>query len=105
MLLRKDNINLNGEIIGGLPEGRRTEVMIDAIGGSNDPLIIQFYSISRRYRAASIQAKARQLITQIAQRNNWTEDELADRTIPTAGLDDSGVLTLDYGERSFTAKN
>ncbi|HIE5768379.1 TPA: DUF4132 domain-containing protein [Proteus mirabilis] len=81
------------------------EAMIDAIGSSNDPIIIQFLlSISRRYRAASIQAKARQLITQIAQRNNWTEDELADRTIPTAGLDDSGVLTLDYGERTFTAK-
>ncbi|WIF73321.1 DUF4132 domain-containing protein [Proteus vulgaris] len=81
------------------------EAMIDAIGGSNDPIIIQFLlSISRRYRAASIQTKARQLITQIAQRNNWTEDELADRTIPTAGLDDSGVLTLDYGERTFTAK-
>lgn len=81
------------------------EAMIDAIGQSNDPIIIQFLlSISRRYRAASIQAKARQLITQIAQRNHWTEDELADRTIPTAGLDDSGVLTLDYGERTFTAK-
>lgn len=81
------------------------EAMIDAIGGSNDPIIIQFLlSISRRYRAASIQTKARLLITQIAQRNNWTEDELADRTIPTAGLDDSGVLTLDYGERTFTAK-
>lgn len=81
------------------------EAMIEAIGASNDPIIIQFLlSISRRYRAASIQAKARQLITQIAQRNNWTEDELADRTIPTAGLDDSGVLTLDYGERTFTAK-
>lgn len=81
------------------------EAMIDAIGQSNDPIIIQFLlSISRRYRAASIQAKARLLITQIAQRNNWTEDELADRTIPTAGLNDSGVLTLDYGERTFTAK-
>lgn len=81
------------------------EAMIEAIGGSNDPIIIQFLlSISRRYRAPSIQSKAHQLITQIAQRNHWSEDELADRTIPTAGLDDTGVLVLDYGERTFTAK-
>lgn len=86
---------------------RRAQIdaMIEALGASNDPIIIQFLlSLSRRYRAASIQAKARQLIIQIAQRNNWTEDELADRTIPTAGLDDSGILILDYGDRTFTAK-
>lgn len=43
------------------------------------------------------------MVESIAERNGWTTDELADRTISTAGLDDNGVLTLDYGERTFTA--
>ncbi|WP_374447478.1 DUF4132 domain-containing protein [Providencia sp.] len=81
------------------------EAMIDAVATSNDPLIIQLLlSLSRRYRTASVQEKARGLVAQIAERNGWSADELADRTIPTAGMDESGVLALEYGDRTFTAK-
>nr|WP_306423601.1 DUF4132 domain-containing protein [Proteus terrae] len=81
------------------------EAMIDAVASSNDPIIIQLLlSLSRRYRTASVQEKARNLVTQIAERNGWSADELADRTIPTAGFDDTGTLVLEYGERIFTAK-
>ena len=81
------------------------EAMIDAVATSNDPLIIQLLlSLSRRYRTASVQEKARGLVAQIAERNGWSADELADRTIPTAGMDETGVLVLEYGDRTFTAK-
>lgn len=81
------------------------EAMIDAVATSNDPLIIQLLlSLSRRYRTASVQEKARGLVAQIAERNGWSADELADRTIPTAGMDETGVLALEYGDRTFTAK-
>lgn len=40
----------------------------------------------------------------IAQRNGWSADELADRTIPTAGMDETGTIVLEYGDRTFTAK-
>ncbi|MDB9566586.1 DUF4132 domain-containing protein [Providencia rettgeri] len=81
------------------------EAMIDAVATSNDPLIIQLLlSLSRRYRTASVQEKARGLVAQIAERNGWSADELADRTIPTAGMDETGILALEYGDRTFTAK-
>ncbi|WP_265694063.1 DUF4132 domain-containing protein [Providencia rustigianii] len=81
------------------------EAMIDAIAVSNDPLIIQLLlSLSRRYRTTSVQEKARGLVAIIAQRNGWSADELADRTIPTAGMDETGTLVLEYGDRTFTAK-
>ncbi|EKT62984.1 DUF4132 domain-containing protein [Providencia burhodogranariea] len=81
------------------------EAMIDAVSVSNDPLIIQLLlSLSRRYRTASVQEKARGLVSEIAQRNGWSDDELADRTIPTAGMDETGTLVLEYGERTFTAR-
>ncbi|WP_181415232.1 DUF4132 domain-containing protein [Gilliamella apicola] len=80
------------------------EALLEALGNSDDPLIIQLLlSLARRYRTTSIQEKARLLVENIAQRNSWTTDQLADRTISTAGLDDDGQLILDYGERTFIA--
>ncbi|WP_176702954.1 DUF4132 domain-containing protein [Gilliamella apicola] len=80
------------------------EAMLDPLANSDDPMIIQLLlSLARRYRTASIQEKARYLVERIAERLGWTTDELADRTISTAGLDDNGLLNLDYGERTFIA--
>ncbi|AOA57357.1 DUF4132 domain-containing protein [Acinetobacter larvae] len=80
------------------------EAMLNALSLSNDPLIIQLLlGLSRRYRTASVQTLANQLVSDIAARNDWSSDELADRTIPTAGLDENGILQIDYGSRQFTA--
>lgn len=86
------------------PRRSQIEAMISALSLSNDPLIIQLLlSLSRRYRTASVQTLANILVSEIAERNQWSSDELADRTIPTAGLDENGVLNLQYGSRQFTA--
>ncbi|TCM61808.1 HEAT repeat protein [Acinetobacter calcoaceticus] len=80
------------------------EAMINALSLSNDPLIIQLLlGLSRRYRTTSVQNLANALVSEIAERNHWSNDELADRTIPTAGLDEKGILHLDFGSRQFTA--
>lgn len=86
------------------PRRSQIEAMISALSLSNDPLIIQLLlSLSRRYRTTSVQNLATVLVTEIAERNQWSNDELADRTIPTAGLDENGILNLEYGTRLFTA--
>ena len=80
------------------------EAMLEPLVNSDDPMVIQLLlSLARRYRTASIQEKARYLVESIAERSGWTTDELTDRTISTAGLDDNGLLILDYGERTFIA--
>ncbi len=85
------------------PRRSQIEAMLEAVAGGNDPVVIQLLlGLSRRYRTASVQEKARTLVQQIAERNAWTQDQLADRTIPTAGLDDTGTLALQYGDRVFT---
>ncbi|GKW11572.1 hypothetical protein PEC301899_18540 [Pectobacterium carotovorum subsp. carotovorum] len=87
------------------PRRSQIEAMISAVAISDDPIIIQLLlSLSRRYRTAAIQEKARELVKEIADRNGWSADELADRTIPTAGMDETGTLVLEYGERIFTAR-
>lgn len=60
-------------------------------------------AIGKRFRTKGIQEEAVKQAQLLAERNDWTLDELADRTIPTGGLDDDGVLELSFGERSFSA--
>ncbi len=60
-------------------------------------------SVANRFRTKGIQEEAQRLCQLLAERKGWTMDELADRTIPTAGLDESGAMELDYGARHFTA--
>jgi hypothetical protein len=61
-------------------------------------------AVGNRFRTKGIQEEALRQCQLLAERKGWTMDELADRTIPTAGLDEDGVLELDYGTRTFSAK-
>jgi hypothetical protein len=60
-------------------------------------------AIGSRFRTKGLQEEAVRQAGTLAERKGWTVDELADRTIPTAGFDDDGVLELPYGPRAFTA--
>lgn len=61
-------------------------------------------SIGSRFRTKSFQEEAARQARALAERRDWTLDELADRTIPTAGFDEDGNLELSYGERVFSAR-
>lgn len=79
------------------------EALLEAAAASDDPAVLQLLlGVSRSHRAASIQEKALALVQEIARHRGWTPDELADRTIPSAGLDDTGSLALPLGDRVFT---
>ncbi len=59
-------------------------------------------SVADRFKQKSVQAHAAALIDGVAERNGWTAAQLADRTIPTGGLDADGTLDLDCGnERTY----
>ena len=60
-------------------------------------------SVANRFRTKGIQEEALRQCEMLAERKGWTMDELADRTIPTASLDETGAMELDYGSRKFTA--
>lgn len=61
-------------------------------------------SIARRHRTNGVQVLAQALVERLADERGWTTDELADRTIPTAGLDERGILDLEIGSRLYQAK-
>jgi len=83
----------------------QVEALITAASVNDDPAAIQLViGVARRHKMATVQAKATELVEALATRKGWTADELADRTIPSAGFDDTGVLNLDYGPRQFTGR-
>ncbi len=61
-------------------------------------------SIGSRFRTKSFQEEATKQAEALADRKGWTLAELADRTIPSAGFDETGTLELNYGMRVFEAK-
>jgi hypothetical protein len=87
--------------------GHRTAqgmALIALLAWVNDPNATQLVlAVGSRFRTKGIQEEAVRQAAALAERNGWTVDELADRTIPTAGFDDAGLLELTYGPRTFTA--
>jgi len=61
-------------------------------------------AIGSRFRTKSFQEEATRQAEALAERKGWTLAELADRTVPSAGFDETGALELSFGPRSFTAR-
>ena len=61
-------------------------------------------AIGSRFRTKSFQEEATRQAEALAERKGWTLAELADRTVPSAGFDEAGLLELSYGSRVFTAR-
>lgn len=77
--------------------------LLQMLSWIEDNAAIQYLlSVANRFRTRSIQKEAAKLIQAIAERHQWTPEELGDRTIPTAGFSPAQTLTLDYGSRQFT---
>ncbi|GAA0929656.1 hypothetical protein GCM10009554_12190 [Kribbella koreensis] len=80
------------------------KALIAMLGWIDHPSATQLMlSIGSRFRTKSFQEEAAKQAQALAERKGWSLNELADRTIPTAGFGDDGVIELSYGERVFTA--
>jgi|GEM_PF-231125 len=61
-------------------------------------------AIGNRFRTKSFQDEAMRQVELLAARKGWSVSELADRTIPSAGFDETGEMELPYGGRTFVAR-
>ena len=73
--------------------------VLAAIG--TDVALMHLHAIAQRIKFKALQDKAAERIRAVAKSRGLTEDELADRLVPTLGLDASGSLDLDFGARTF----
>lgn len=82
--------------------GSRTSqasALLEMLAGIGDPVALQVViAAATRLKQKSVQKLAGELIERVAEARDWTIDELADRTIPSAGFDDDGVLALPCAE-------
>jgi hypothetical protein len=83
----------------------QVKALAEYLSGNPAPATLQMLlSIARRHRTNAVQVLAQTLVERIADERGWTTDELADRTIPTAGLDERGILDLEIGSRLYQAR-
>ncbi|MBN8610307.1 MAG: DUF4132 domain-containing protein [Deltaproteobacteria bacterium] len=76
-----------------------SRAMLHMLAGMDDRAATQaLVRFSMRFRTASLRKEAERLVNELAAARGWSSDELADRTIPTAGLDDDATLRLVYVE-------
>lgn len=79
--------------------------LVQALAWMEHPTATQLMlAVGGRFRTKSIQEEATKQAQALAERKGWTLDELADRTVPSAGFDEQGEMALDYGPRQFTAR-
>lgn len=79
--------------------------LVQALAWMEHPTAIQLMlAVGGRFRTKSIQEEAAKQAQALAERKGWTLDELADRTVPSAGFDEASELRLDYGPRQFIAR-
>lgn len=76
----------------------QTSAMLEMLSSMADPVTLQVViSAATRLKQKTVQAHAAALVRAVAEQRNWTMDELADRTVPTVGLNDDGSLDLPCG--------
>lgn len=81
------------------------KALIECLAGNPSPLAVQYVlTIAKRWRTKGVQELAGQLVEAIAEKRGWTAEELADRTIPTGGFNEAGILELPVGDRSYQAR-
>lgn len=90
--------------------GRRVsqaKSLVEALFGMGTPEAVQvLVATATRFKQRSVRELAETLVADIAEARGWSEDELADRSIPTGGFEEGGVMELRVGDEGkiYTAR-
>lgn len=76
--------------------------MLAQIG--SDVALMYLDALSKQTRFNDLHDRATRLMEEVAEQRGLTQDQLADRTVPDFGLDEHGILTLDFGPRQFVLR-
>ncbi|EHM5089630.1 DUF4132 domain-containing protein [Escherichia fergusonii] len=71
---------------------------------NNDMALIQLHHISQRAKSRPLRDNAAEFLQVVAENRGLSQEELADRLVPTLGLDDPQALIFDFGPRQFTVR-
>ncbi|MDO5623588.1 MAG: DUF4132 domain-containing protein [Pseudomonadota bacterium] len=75
--------------------------MLTHIGSDTALMLLASFTEQKRY--TDLADRAAKALTRVADERGLTREELADRTVPTLGLDERSRMALDFGPRQFSA--
>ena len=79
--------------------------LIQVLAWIDHPEAVAFLlDVAKRFRTASIRQEAEIQAHKLAERRRTTLADLAEQSLPDAGFDSEGKLTLDFGPRQFLAR-
>ncbi|MCL2467939.1 MAG: DUF4132 domain-containing protein [Micrococcales bacterium] len=82
----------------------QSTALVAMLGWVDDPSATELLLAAHsRFRSVEVQHEAHRAVSHLAERLEWTTEDLLARTVPTAGTDEQGVLELSYGDRVFVA--
>lgn len=83
----------------------QADSLVRALAANGDrPAVQLLLAVSRQFKLRTVRELAEELAGQLAEARGWSADQLADRTVQTAGFDADGVLRLSFGEREYTGR-
>ncbi|GAB3169099.1 hypothetical protein GCM10027059_33300 [Myceligenerans halotolerans] len=83
----------------------QADSLVRALAANGDrPAVQLLLAVSRQFKLRTVRELAQELAGQLAEARGWSADQLADRTVQTAGFDADGVLRLSFGEREYTGR-
>jgi|GEM_PF-2208216 len=81
------------------------KTLLDCLAANGAPAGLQLiFATATKSKNKGVQKHASVLVDTLAEARGWTRDQLADRTVPTAGLDETGALPLPIGDRVYFAR-
>jgi len=77
----------------------QAKTLLDLLAGSGSPEAVQvLVATATRFKQRSVREHAEEVVRRLAEARGWSADELADRSIPSGGLEESGETVLEVGE-------
>ena len=82
-----------------------SETVLTAVAANRAPEALQVVlAAAASHRLPRVRDAARSLAEAAAAERGWSPAELGDRTVPTVGFSDDGLLHLSYGDREFLGR-
>ena len=82
-----------------------SETVLTAVAANPSAEALQvIVSAAAQHRLPQVRGFANLLTRAVAAERGWSEAELGDRSVPTAGFGPDGLLHLSYGEREFLGR-
>ncbi len=77
----------------------QAKAMVETLYGMGSQDAVQvLVATATRFKQRTVRELAEKLVKELAETRGWTQDELADRSVPTGGFEDDGTLLLEVGE-------